>query len=119
MSKSLAHIEAQIEKLKKEAAALRAKEVAEVVAKIRSAIQHYGLTPADLGFPESVRKTRASASTPTARAGKARPARRRSNRPIKYRDALGNTWVGHGKRPQWFVQALASGQTADDLLVKS
>ena len=27
------------------------------------------------------------------------------------------TWTGRGKRPRWFVDALASGKTADDMRV--
>jgi DNA-binding protein H-NS len=36
----------------------------------------------------------------------------------KYRDEAGNTWTGRGKRPNWFLQALATGKTPQDLLIK-
>ncbi|AEI76524.1 hypothetical protein CNE_1c11690 [Cupriavidus necator N-1] len=35
---------------------------------------------------------------------------------VRYRDELGNTWTGRGKRPGWVEAALASGKTLDDLL---
>lgn len=35
---------------------------------------------------------------------------------IKYRDEAGNAWTGRGKRPQWYLAALASGKTAEQLL---
>jgi DNA-binding protein H-NS len=35
---------------------------------------------------------------------------------IKYRDEAGNSWTGRGKRPQWYLAALASGKTAEQLL---
>src|SRR3989337_2213490 len=48
--KTYSAIKAEIAKLEKQAEALRKSEVAGVVAKIKSAIDAYGLTPADLGF---------------------------------------------------------------------
>ena len=27
------------------------------------------------------------------------------------------TWSGHGRRPQWFVEALEAGKTAGDLAI--
>ena len=50
MAKTLTQLHAQIAKLQKEAEALKAKEIAGVVERIKVAIEHYGLTPADLGF---------------------------------------------------------------------
>jgi DNA-binding protein H-NS len=36
----------------------------------------------------------------------------------KYRNpATGDTWSGRGKRPRWFVEALAAGKKEKDLLV--
>ncbi len=49
MAKSIAQIQSQIAKLQKVAEALRAKEVADVVAKIKSMMALHGLTAADLG----------------------------------------------------------------------
>ncbi len=119
--KTLSQIQAQIEKLQKEAEAIRAKEIAEVVAKIRVAIDHYGLTAADLGLAGGRAKAAA-----TAKAGAA-AATRKTRKPsapkkapvIKYRDDAGHAWTGHGKRPGWFKAALESGKKAEDLLVKA
>lgn len=119
--RSLAVIEAEIEKLKREAESIRASEVAEVVAKIKTAIDAYGLTATDLGLaPKPGRK----AGPGKARRGATRRPQRkgakagRSARPVKYRDAEGHSWVGFGKRPAWFVAALAAGKSPEDLLVK-
>lgn len=119
--RSLAVIEAEIEKLKREAESIRASEVAEVVAKIKTAIDAYGLTAADLGLaPKAGRKSapgkarRSAARRPRGKASKGA----RSARPVKYRDAEGHSWVGFGKRPAWFVAALAAGKSPEDLLVK-
>ncbi|WP_431286722.1 H-NS family nucleoid-associated regulatory protein [Roseateles chitinivorans] len=35
----------------------------------------------------------------------------------KYQDGAGKTWTGVGKRPNWFVEALAAGRRAEDLLI--
>ncbi len=35
----------------------------------------------------------------------------------KFRDAAGNSWTGHGKRPNWYKEALASGKSPEDLMV--
>lgn len=37
----------------------------------------------------------------------------------KYQDDSGKTWTGRGKRPAWFVQALADGKSPEDLLIPS
>ena len=117
-TRSLEQIQAEIARLEQEAKAIRDAEVGDVVAKMKVAIKHYGLTAADLGLAP---KPGARAPKATAKAGKRGALKRKASktaRPIKYRDDAGNTWVGHGKRPKWFVDALAAGKTAEDLLVK-
>ncbi len=121
MAKTYAQIQSQIRKLQQEADALKAKEVAGVVARIQQAIAHYGLTPADLfgGPPKVSGKRAAKAATPakSTKAGKAtKPAKPPG--PAKYHDGAGNHWSGVGKRPNWFKAALAAGRTADELLLK-
>lgn len=117
MAKTLAQIHAEIDRLKKQADALREKEVAGVIARIQDAIAHYDLTPADL-----------FGSTKAPKAGKKAPAAKKSRKPAaakktsapKYRDeATGKTWTGVGKRPTWFKEALAAGKTAADLEIKA
>ena len=115
MARTLAVIQQQIEKLQKEAEAVKAKEVAGVILRIKVAIASYGLKPNDLfatkgrppGRPKKV-------VTP-----KVRKAKKKAASVIKFRDdASGKTWSGHGKRPNWYIQAIASGKTPEDLAVK-
>ena len=117
---TLAALNAQIEKLQAQAAALRAQEVPGVVARIREAIVHYGLTAADLGLGSTktkVPKGAAVAATPkTKRKGKA--AAKKPVRTVKFTDGQGRTWSGVGKRPNWFKDALAAGRKPEDLLAK-
>ena len=119
MAKTFSSIQRQIEKLQKEAAAIKVKEVGGVIERIRSAIDFYGLTPADL-FET---KTRAQAkgkraSTTGAVANAASKTKKKIESVIKYKDEAGNRWTGHGKRPGWFKAALEAGKTVEDLLVK-
>jgi DNA-binding protein H-NS len=115
MAKSLAQVQKQIAKLQKEAEEIKAKEAGGVIARIKDAIQHYGLKPADLF----------GAASKAGRPVKARKAVRRKSGaakkaplPVKFRDDAGHTWSGRGKRPNWFNAALAAGKSPADFLVK-
>ena len=112
MAKSLDKVLAQIEQLQRQADALRKKEIAGVVARIQEAIEHYNLTPEEL-FGSSGSRGRRRGGRNEAPAG-----RTKAGAP-KYQGPQGQTWTGVGKRPRWFVEALASGKSAEDLLVKA
>ena len=113
---------AQIAALQAQADALRKKEVAEVAAKVKDAISHYGLTAADLGLATGARK---NAKLPATGGDKPASKQRKKAGPkpaartVKFKDDNGNTWGGMGKRPAWFKAALASGKTPEELLAKS
>ena len=115
---TLAALNAQIAKLQAQAEALRAKEVAGVVARIREAIVHYGLTVADLGLDSAKSKAPKGAAVTAAPKPKAKPAGKKAARTIKFADGKGGTWSGIGKRPNWFKNALAAGRKPEDLLAK-
>lgn len=121
MAQTLARIEAQIAKLERQREALRAKEVAGVVARIREAIDHYGLTAKDLGFGGVNGAGRGAKSASARKKTVARVAGRKRVRPtvgkIRFRDEHGNGWTGHGKRPNWFKEAIAAGKKPEDLAV--
>ena len=121
MVKSLAQIQNQIAKLEKQAQALKAKEAKGVIARIKEAIAHYGLTAEDLGLASARgRKPGRPAGMPTAKAvGKGRKAggAKKTVGVIKYRDDAGNEWTGRGKRPNWYKAALAAGRSAESMLV--
>jgi len=113
MAKTSAQIQRQIDKLQKEKEALQAKEAVGVIARIKEAIAHYGLTEKDLFGPAVKGK---SGRLPGKAAGKT--AAPKATPVIKYRDEAGNTWTGNGKRPNWFKTALAEGKKPEDLEVK-
>lgn len=117
MAKTLAQLNAEISKLQAEAAAMHDKERKEVIGRIYEAIALYDLTAADLGL--SARRRGRSAVTAEAprkseRRGRGSAAKKGAGA-MKYRDDQGNSWTGHGRRPNWFVLALANGKTEADL----
>lgn len=119
MARSLAQIQSQIDKLQREAEALRAKEISGVVARIKEAISHYGLTPQELFGEVAAKKPRGKAAAKADGKSAKKPAAKKPAAPPKFRDEAGNTWTGHGKRPNWFKAALAAGKTAADLEIKN
>jgi DNA-binding protein H-NS len=111
MAKSYSDLQQQIAKLQNEAKALKQKEIAGVVARIREAIEHYGITPQEI-FGAKAKRGRPAGSARKVRVPKNdRPA-------VKYRDENGNVWSGRGPRPGWFKAALEAGKIADEFLVR-
>ena len=115
---TLEELNAQIAKLQAQAEALHATEVAEVVARIREAIVHYGLTAADLGLGSAKAKSPKGATVVATAKSKGKAAGKKAARAIKFTDGQDRTWSGIGKRPNWFKDALAAGKTPEDLLAK-
>jgi DNA-binding protein H-NS len=126
-------LQAQIEKLQKEAASVKKRELAETILNIKKAIQIFGLTAADLGLAEGdsvkrgrkavkgkITSDRAAQGKPRSRPtnSKVRRADKRSVVAPKYRDsATGVTWTGRGKQPKWLSAAISSGKTLGDFKI--
>lgn len=104
MAKSLSRIQSQIEKLQKEADAMRSA----AIARIRKEMAQLGLTAEDL-----------FAVSPFA--GKGRRTQRATveAKAPKYADGTGNTWGGMGKRPTWLREALEAGRMLEEFLVSA
>jgi DNA-binding protein H-NS len=117
MAKTIAQINTQIAKLQKEAEALKVKEVPGVVARIKEAIEHYGLTAADLGFSGPAIKT----VKPVVGSVVAKKTRNKAvDKPtgvIRFRDEAGHSWTGKGTRPNWYKAAIEAGKTPESLAV--
>ena len=101
-------LDAEIARLQKELEATRRAERSAVVDRMKEAIAFYEITAADLGLGPTMR-----------RRGKPGGAPRKKTRPgagkVKYRDDAGHTWSGYGRKPRWFVEAIASGKSEADL----
>ncbi len=113
MARTLVQIRKQIESLEKEAESVRSREVADVIARIKKAIEFYELAEKDLFEAKTGR-----AGRPKGIDGAATKKVAKKKVVAKYKDpASGKTWTGHGKRPGWFLQAIESGKKAEDLSV--
>lgn len=97
----------EIARLQSEMEKAREVEKAEVVAKIKVAVEHYGITAADIGF-SALGKT-----SPKPKAGVKPKAKTAA--PAKFKDDAGHTWSGYGRKPKWLIDLLAAGKTEDKL----
>jgi len=88
---------AQLEKLHKEMALAREKEIAQTIAEIKEKIAEYDITAEELGFV-----TRRAAPR-----NKALPARYMNPK-------TGQTWSGRGRTPGWLV-----GKNRERFLIES
>ncbi len=102
MAKSYSKIVEEIEALKQQAEAARAREVAGVVQRMKEAIRVYSITAKDLGLNGSAAGDH----------GKAKGIQVAGS--PKFADDKGNTWVGRGPRPTWLREALAAGRSLDE-----
>lgn len=109
MTRSYKQLLGQIAKLQMEAERIRSLEVAGVIERIKAAIEHYQLTAADLFGGEPLSRSRPLSARKSGVGSEKSVA--------KFGDAEGRTWSGRGRRPAWYVQALASGLDEDQLLL--
>ncbi|NKJ45716.1 H-NS histone [Burkholderia sp. SG-MS1] len=85
---SYKQLTAQLEKLHKEVAAAREKEVAHAIADIKQKVAEYDLTAEELGFTSQPKPARKAAGASVA----------------KYRNPkTGETWSGRGRSPAWLA----------------
>jgi DNA-binding protein H-NS len=119
MARTLAEIQKQIDKLQALAQRVKDKDKAGVVSRIRDAIEHFGISAEDLfgasAAPKARETRRAKHGAIASAKGSAKP---KNKSPIRYRDDKGNGWTGHGQRPRWFKEAIASGLTREELEAK-
>ncbi len=118
MAKTLNQIQKQIATLQKQAESLKARDLPGVVERIREAVAYYGITAADVFESGGGVARKAARKVGVKRVGARKSPKRKSPLPPKFRDDLGNAWSGHGKRPNWYKDAIAAGKTPDDLMVK-
>jgi DNA-binding protein H-NS len=114
MSKTLAQLKKEIANLTREAEKLQRKEIEGVVARIKEAIEAYGLTAADLGLGGAKRGPKAAGKKVAAAPKR---GRKKAAGEVKFRDESGNVWGGRGPRPKWLRDALTSGKQLSDFAV--
>ncbi|MDH0864640.1 H-NS histone family protein [Mitsuaria sp. GD03876] len=98
---SLKDLLAQRAALEQQIAETQERERSDAIAKVKSLMQEYGLTVADL--------TARAAKTGTAKASKVA---------AKYRNqATGETWSGRGLQPKWLKAAISGGAKLEDFVI--
>lgn len=118
MAKTIAQMTAEIEKLQRQIEAAKSKEVDGVVARIREAIDFYGLTPEHLFGQKTKPKGKVSRRAAAKPAKPAKPARTGTKLPATYADGAGNEWTGRGSTPRWLQEAIAAGKSKEDFAVQ-
>lgn len=108
MTKTYAQLQKEIAELEAKASKLKHAEVADVIAKMKEAIDAYGLTAQDLFGTRAAPGKRGLVKAKT---------KSKMSHSAKYADGSGNTWVGRGPRPQWLRDAFAAGKTLSDFEV--
>jgi DNA-binding protein H-NS len=97
---SYTELQREIARLMQEADAARKAEVRAVIADIKTKMQEFGITVADLG--STGRSSRGKGGTVAA----------------KYRHpSTGETWTGRGKMPRWLQAEVAAGKRKEDFLI--
>lgn len=111
-----AQLEALIDKANRRKLELTTKRVDRARTKIMAILKAEGLTVSDVfgsrAGGEAPAKTRTRSTKPGPKGGfTVKP---------KYRNPgdASQTWAGRGKQPRWFADLLASGKSAEDLLIK-
>lgn len=97
-------LKAQAEKLMQQAEEARKKEIAEVVADIKTKMQEYGITASDLGIAVSAKRA-------SKKVGPSSPS------VVRYRNEKGETWSGMGRQPKWMKDAIEEGKSKEDFAV--
>jgi DNA-binding protein H-NS len=139
MARNLEALQRQLAILQQKVDAAKAKEAIGVIERIQKAIEFYGLTADDLfgatpnmgrpseaggvkpkvGRPPKVDGAKPKMGRPPMVSGVKTPTTKKAALPPKYKDETGNSWSGHGKRPNWFKFAIENGKTAEELLIKA
>ncbi|MBB3280373.1 histone family protein nucleoid-structuring protein H-NS [Roseateles chitinivorans] len=98
---SLKDLLAQRAALEQQIAETQERERSDAIAKVKSLMQEYGLSVADL--------TARAAKTGTAKSSKVA---------AKYRNqATGETWSGRGLQPKWLKAAISGGAKLEDFVI--
>jgi DNA-binding protein H-NS len=107
--------------LDREIADTQRKEKSAAVAHVKTLMEQYGITAADLGRRKPGRPAKietAVAAAPAPSGPKRRSKMAGKKVPPKYRNkATGDTWSGRGLKPRWLADAIAAGKKLSDFAI--
>lgn len=110
---NLIDIQAQIEKLQKQAAEIKTREFDKTIKEILAKMQAFGVTLKDI--QQAMAKPRKSRGKPKATS----PKRTGGKVAAKYRGPNGETWSGRGLMPRWLMSLVEQGGKKEDFAVKA
>lgn len=118
---TLAGIQQQIEKLKKQADEIRAKELNKTMQEIIEKMHAFGISIKDIQKAMSAPK--ASAKGKVGRPAAKQKSKRVSalaGKPVapKYRGPNGETWTGRGLMPKWLADLVAQGRSKEEFAIR-
>lgn len=118
---NLIDIQAQIEKLQKQANDIKSKEFASTLQDILTKMQAFGITIKDLQMAKPA-KVGTSGKKGRGKVGAVAKVIKAPKKPstavaAKYRGPNGETWSGRGLTPKWMATLIAQGQPKDAFLI--
>lgn len=115
---NLIDIQAQIEKLQKQAADIKAKEFDKTVQDTVAKMQAFGITLKDLQQamtqPRGGRKPKAAGRKTAPKRGSKQAG---ATVAPKFRGPNGETWSGRGLMPRWLAALVAQGRAKEEFAV--
>ncbi len=95
------------------------KDLKDLQAKVGRAINSYEDRRKDAALAKLEQEARALGFASLAELTGAPIARKRAISAAKYANPANSsdTWTGKGRKPRWFLEALAAGKSPDDLLI--
>ncbi len=116
---NLIDIQAQIEKLQKQANEIKAREFDQTVQEILAKMAAFGITVKDLQSSKTRGKSKkVKVDGAAKRVVAAKKSKVLSPVAAKYRSPNGETWSGRGLMPRWLASLVAQGRTKDEFAIK-
>ena len=116
MTQTYHQIRRHIDELQAQAEGVKRSEMAGVIAKVKDAIQVYGLTRQDLFDAKTYGATKGLKPAKSPKPARSATGTRGKIAEAKYADGKGGFWVGRGKRPHWLSDLLKAGAKLEDFL---
>ena len=117
----LIDIQAQIDKLQKQAAEIKAKDFQATVQEILAKMQAFGITVKALQAAKPIKGQKAGRGKAKLAMTKSSKIAKVAKNPVaaKYRGPNGETWTGRGLTPKWLAALIAQGQSKEAFAINA
>ncbi|MFC6283193.1 MULTISPECIES: H-NS histone family protein [Polaromonas] len=116
---SLIDIQAQIQRLQKQADQIKAKEFEKTIHEIREKMLAFGITPKDLLMTKEGKRGPNSYKKQQERVNASQKKTTSRLVAAKYRGPDGQTWSGRGLTPRWLKALIAQGRKKEEFAITS